>query len=90
MSNNVAHAIRPRIVQDWIAVIRSARECEWSSNRAFVQFDVQLTNVLQRSCGDPYGVRPIIILRQVDKLVPYSAELVLEVGESISVIEAAK
>jgi hypothetical protein len=92
MSDNVALAIRPRrVVQDRIAlVIRARKKCRRWSIRVIVQSDVQLADVLQRGCGDAYDVGPVVVLRQVDELVPYGAELVLEVGGSMSEIEAAK
>ena len=55
-----------------------------------MQCYVQLVDILECRLADAYDVRAFVILRQIDKLVPYMAELVLELGQSIMDIEFAK
>jgi hypothetical protein len=54
-----------------------------------MQGDVQLANILERHLGDVYMVSAFVSLRRMNKLVPQTAELVLEFRQSTFDIEFA-
>ena len=82
MPINGAHGIRACKIQDRVPVLGGSGKRRWGCIRAFVQSDVELANVLQRHRTDVFDVGAVIILRGLDELVPYAAELVLELWQS--------
>jgi hypothetical protein len=82
MSIDGALGIRACKIQDRVPVLGGGGKRRWGCIRAFVQSDVELANVLQRHRTGGYDVGVLIALRGLDELVPYAAELVLELWQS--------
>jgi hypothetical protein len=79
MIHNSTLGVRSFVIQNWVPVVGSGKG-SWEVIGAFVQGDIDFTNILEYCHAEPAGVGVLFILRGVNELVPQAAEIMLELG----------